>query len=239
MKTQIIKRIFTRNHGASHEPYDSLNVRFGIGDNEDDVVENRMRICSELGIDMGQLVSLNQIHSDKILTVSQDVHGEIDGHDGMITNLAGKFLMIQVADCQAVMMWDSTIGVIANVHNGWKGSVQNIVGKCLRRMIDDYGCDPENMHVEVSPSLGPCCAEFSDPYNELPSNLHGFIDKNNHVDFWKATKKQCTNEGILESNINVAEICTVCNVDKYFSYRADKNKEGTGRFGVILGIKQT
>ncbi len=235
----IIKKTFTRNGGISHEPFDSLNVRFGIGDNEDDVLENRQRICAELGIDMGQLISLNQIHGDRILKVDESVHGEIDGYDAMITDLAGRFLMIQVADCQAVMIWDEKRGVIANVHNGWKGSAQNIVGKVIRKMIDDFGCNAANIKVDVSPSLGPCHAEFSDPYNELPKELHEFIDDKNHVDFWKATKKQCMDQGVDESNIYIAELCTACNTDKYFSYRGDINLEGTGRFGVIIGKKSS
>lgn len=232
----IIKKVFTRIGGISHEPFDSLNVRFGIGDNEDDVLENRRHICSKLGIKMGQLISLNQIHSDKILTVDSDVHGEIDNFDAMITDVAGKFLMIQVADCQAVMLWDEVRGVIANVHNGWKGSAQNIVGKVIRKMKEDFGCNVDNIKVEVSPSLGPCHAEFSDPYNELPKELHRFI-KDGHVDFWEATKKQCTEAGVSAENIKIAGICTACNIDKYFSYRADVAMEGTGRFGVVIGIK--
>lgn len=231
----IIKRIFTRNGGASYEPFDSLNVRFGIGDNEDDVLENRRRICEELKIDMGQLISLNQIHSDRILKVDENVHGEIDGYDAMITDLDGKFLMIQVADCQGVMIWDDVRGIIANVHNGWKGSAQNIVGKVLKKMKDEFGCDAENIKVEVSPSLGPCHAEFSDPFNELPDKLHEFIDDKNHVNFWEATKKQCINEGVPAENIKIAGECTACNTDKYFSYRADVNLEGTGRFAVLIG----
>jgi hypothetical protein len=232
----IVKKIFTRNGGISHEPFDSLNIRFGIGDEEDDVMENRMRICHELGIDMGQLISLNQIHSDRILKVDENVHGEIEGYDAMITNLTDKFLMIQVADCQGVMLWDDVRSVIANVHNGWKGSAQNIVGKCVRKMVDEYGCLAANIKVEVSPSLGPCHAEFSDAYNELPEELHEFI-KDGHVDFWKATEKQCRDEGVSVENIKITGVCTACNTDKYFSYRADINKEGTGRFAVIIGKK--
>ncbi|MFC1810138.1 peptidoglycan editing factor PgeF [Patescibacteria group bacterium] len=237
MKTEIIKQIFTREGGASHPPYDSLNVRFGIGDNEDDVLENRRRICEELRIEMGQLVSLNQVHSDRLLYVDELVQGEIDGYDAMITDVNEIFLMIQVADCQAVMIWDPKAEVVANVHNGWKGSVQNIVGKTVHKMIEDFGCEPKNIKVEVSPSLGPCHAEFSDPYNELPKELHEFIDENNHVDFWKTTEKQCMDEGIKRKNIKIAQICTVCNKNKYFSHRADINKQGTGRFASVIGMR--
>jgi hypothetical protein len=231
-----LNKVYTRRGGVSQEPFDSLNARFEIGDNENDVIENRRRICSDLKINHEQLVSLNQIHSDRIVKVRHEDYGEIDEYDGMIANIAGKFLMIQVADCQAVMLWDEKNKVIANLHNGWKGSAKNITGKCIRKMKKDFGCDPKDINIEISPSLGPCHSQFSDPYNELPEDLHKFIKENNHVDFWKVTKEQCINEGIPKSNIKNPKICTVCNNHKYFSYRSDISKNGTGRFAVIIGM---
>lgn len=232
---KVIHKVFNRHGGASHEPYDSLNVSFAIGDNEDDVMENRMRICKELGITMGDLVNLNQIHSDKVYHVATEDHGEIEGYDAMITDVPGKFLMIKVADCQAVMMWSDVKDVVANVHNGWKGSARNIVGKTLTKMISEFRCHPSSIHVEISPAIGPCCSEFTDPKKELPEHLHQFIDENNHVDFWAATKKQCLDYGLTEKNITSADVCTVCNKKDYFSFRGDE--KGTGRFAAVIGMK--
>lgn len=233
MNIEFITQNFTRHGGTSHEPYNSLNVRFGIGDNKDVVLENRKIICEKLGIELRQLVSLNQVHSDRILYVDETIKGEIDGYDAMITDLKEIYLMVQVADCQGVMIWDPKAEVIANVHNGWKGSAQNIVGKTIRKMKEEFGCEPSDLLVGVSPSLGPCHAEFSDPYKELPEHLHEYILENNHINFWKATIDQCTNEGVLKENIEVPGICTVCN-EEYFSHRRDKGK--TGRFAVIIGM---
>lgn len=233
--TNIIHKIFNRHGGASHEPYNSLNVCFGIGDNEDDVLENRGRICKELGINMGNLVSLNQVHGAQILHVNGDTHGEVDGYDAMLTDQPDKFLMIQVADCQAVMIWSDVKDVVANVHNGWKGSAQNIVGKTLTKMINEFQAHPSSINVEISPSIGPCCAQFTDPKKELPEHLHQFIVDNNHVDFWAATKKQCLDYGLIEDKIKCANICTVCNKKDYFSHRGEN--EGTGRFAAVIGMK--
>jgi len=232
----IIHKVFNRHGGSSHEPYDSLNVSYAIGDNEDDVLENQTRICKELGIAIGDLVSLGQVHGDQILHVDANTNGETDGYDAMITDVPGKFLMIKVADCQAVMIWSDVKDVVANVHNGWKGSAQNIVGKTLTKMINEFQCHPSSINIEISPSIGPCCAEFTDPKKELPEHLHQFIKENNHVNFWAATKKQCLDYGLDESKIKCTNICTVCNTKDYFSYRGEK--EGTGRFAAIIGIKK-
>ncbi|MFC1656319.1 peptidoglycan editing factor PgeF [Patescibacteria group bacterium] len=181
------------------------------------------------------LVSLNQVHGDSILKVDS-ANQEIDGdYDAVITNKKDVNLVIRVADCQAVSIYDPVREVVANIHNGWKGSVKNIVGKTIKKMESESGCDPKDMYVWISPSLGPCHAEFSDPLNELPENLHKYILENNHVDFWKMTKDQCVQEGILENHIEMPTQCTVCHSDIFYSYRASKG--GRDRFEVVIGMK--
>lgn len=226
--------VFTRHGGGSNPPFNSLNVRFGIGDNKENVEKNRKIITDFIGIKSENLTSLNQVHGDKILKANKPANNEINGCDAIITNTRGLFLMIQVADCQAVCIYDPVNNAIANIHNGWKGSAKNIAGKTVKKMNKEYGSLPKNLLVGISPSIGPCHSKFSDPYNELPNQLHEYIDQNNHVDFWKATKKQLMEEGVKEENIENPEICTLCNKNRYFSYRGGNKK--TGRFGVVIGM---
>lgn len=233
-KVKLSCNVFSRHGGVSKPPFDSLNVRYGIGDEDLFVQQNRQKICNFLGIKNDHLISLNQVHGDKILIVESVFDHEIDGYDAMITNKKGLYLMIQVADCQAVCIYDPEKEIIADVHNGWKGSAQRIVSKTISIMKEHFGCNPENLLVGISPSLGPCHSEFSDPHNELPQHLHKYINKKNHVDLWKATIDECMQAGVLENNIESIGKCTVDHQDEYFSYRGEKPK--TGRFGVVIGL---
>lgn len=233
-KDKLSCYVFSRHGGVSKEPFDSLNIRYGIGDDNLFVKQNRQKICNFLGIKYDHLISLNQVHSDQILIVENPYDHEIDGYDAMITNKKGLYLMIQVADCQAVCIYDPVNELIANIHSGWKGSAQEIVSKTISMMKGKYDSDPENLLIGISPSLGPCHSEFSDPYNELPQHLHKYIDNNNRVDLWKATFDECIQAGILENKIEAIKKCTVDHMDKYFSYRGEKQK--TGRFGVVIGL---
>ncbi|MBU1992984.1 MAG: polyphenol oxidase family protein [Patescibacteria group bacterium] len=199
-----------------------------------DVQENREKICEELGIPTDNLYYANQIHSDNILAVRERPEKNyLDGYDAFISNVPGLFFMVKVADCQGVLMYDDTAGVVTAVHSGWRGSVKNIVGKTVQKMISEFGCNPQNIHVVISPSLGPCCAEFTDPHAELPECFGKYID-GKKCDFWRCTEDQLTAEGVLPENVNNMRICTVCNTDKYFSYR----KEGgeNARNGAIIGL---
>lgn len=84
--------------------------------------------------------------------------------------------------------------------------------------VDKYECNPSDIFAAVSPSLGPCCAEFSDPLNELPKEMHKYVtDKK--VDLWECDYDQLKDSGVPENNIEIARICTKCNKDKYFSFR--------------------
>jgi purine-nucleoside/S-methyl-5'-thioadenosine phosphorylase / adenosine deaminase len=205
-----------------------LNRLFG------DVREHKNKLASILRTSKENIIILEQVHGDKIYYPDKPVDKEISGYDAMITDKKGMYLLIKTADCQSVAIKDPVKEVVANIHNGWKGSAVNIVGKVIKKMIKKYGCDAKDLVVNVSASLGPCCGEFSDPYNELPEHLHKYILENNHVDFWKATKGQCTKEGVLEENIHIDGNCTVCNNEKYYSYRGDEGE--TGRNAVIVWI---
>ena len=138
--------------------------------------------------------------------------------------------MVKLADCQGVLLFDPVKKAVGAVHSGWKGNTKNIVGKAIFRMVDEFGSNPADIIAGVSQSLGPCCSEFSDPYNELPEFMHTYI-RDNHVDLWACTKDQLTSAGVLPENIEFNGECTKCHSDKYYSYRA---KPKTGRMGAFI-----
>ena len=126
--------------------------------------------------------------------------------------------MIQQADCQAVLLFDPVRNVAAAVHCGWRGSVANILEKVVYRMISGFGVSPEELLVAISPSLGPCCAEFVNYKKELPVAFRSFKVQEDYFDFWRISKHQLVSAGVIEENITVTGSCTCCSKD-YFSYR--------------------
>lgn len=167
---------------------------------------------------LGQPVFLQQTHSDQVVEVeTMELSPQTEG-DALMTDKKGLLLMVKVADCQGIVLYDSKKQVTAVVHSGWKGSVQNILGKTIRQMILTYQSHPSDLLLAVSPSLGPCCSEFTDPRRELPEFCHPFILAENHVDFWALSQKQATDEGVLPENIEISGCCTKCGPD-FFSYR--------------------
>lgn len=231
--------MFTKRGGASHGPFRSLNLSFGVGDQRKHVEKNREIVKQELGIEY--LVSSRQVHGNKVAVlhgVHQDL--ELNGVDALITAQPGIGLLIQQADCQAVLLFDPEKQVIGAIHNGWRGSVANIISKTLQQMRHHFHVNPSHIQAVISPSLGPCCAEFIHYRREIPPHLHRFQATANHFDFWNISKYQLEKEGVKPSRVKITGICTACN-SNFFSYRrAKKNSNGvTGRNGSIIALAGT
>jgi len=225
--------VFSRCGGVSPEPWDSRNVTFGLGDDPRNVGENRAEIKKALAC--APLVSARQIHKSRVFIVKEkpDRDLEVEGFDGLVTNIEGLGLMIQQADCQAVMLFDPRKKAVGIAHVGWRGSVADIIGRTVFAMHDAFATEQADLIAAISPSLGPCCAEFVNYHTELPVSLHGYQVRPNYFDFWAISRDQLCAAGVLPENIHIAEICTCC-TKEYFSYRRDGE---TGRFASVIGIR--
>jgi len=229
----VVHAVFRRHGGISPLPFDSLNVSFGVGDEAAHVRENRIKIKRALGLPV--LVSARQVHGDRVLAVEamQPEDWEAEGYDALITNRSGVGLMIQQADCQAVLLADTKLRAIGVCHAGWRGSVANIIAKTIRAMQQHFAVEPRDLLAAVSPSLGPCCAEFVNYHKELPESFRAFRADGDKFDFWAISRKQLQEAGVPSGNIEIASICTVCNAD-FFSYRRQKI---TGRFASVIALQ--
>lgn len=223
--------------GVSDPPFSGLNLSYYTGDQADHVRENRRRMLRALGL--SHLISVRQVHGDRVLWVEpQHLDTEVDGYDAIISTLPDTGVLIQQADCQAILLWAPDPGpIVAAIHSGWRGSVQNIIGTTIKKMRLHGAVDPATLHAAISPSLGPCCAEFINYKTELPTWMHAYQVRPHYFDFWAISKVQLQQAGVLEKNINVSRICTKCD-PHYFSYRRAAHINGgiTGRNGSVIGL---
>ena len=258
----ILHGVFTRKNGKSKGPFQSLNVSFGVGDNDQTVLENR-KIISRC-FNGNDLVFLDQVHGTRIIAYSKehcfyrvldtndcfkdeysetlgaqtDIYG-IESErtfeaDAIVTDIPGKLLVIQVADCQSVLIYDPVQKVAANVHSGWRGSINNIIGCTLKVMENSFGCRTRDIVAGIGPSLGPCCAEFVNYKNEIPEPFWKYKNDNNYFDFWSISRDQLCEAGVLLENVELSQMCTKCDLERFFSYRGEGT---TGRFAALIGLK--
>lgn len=228
---RIKHAIFLRKGGISQGGFRSLNLSDQVGDNPKSVQANRALAAKLLGLPA--LAAGVQCHGKDIFEIRLENHADRKLCDALVTDQPDIGLMINHADCQAALFYDPIKHVIANVHSGWKGNVQNIYHHVIAYLTGRFGCLPQNLLVGISPSLGPHSAEFVNYRTELPEMFWDFQIKPNYFDLWEISRWQLCQSGILDHHIQIAAIDTLTNEDDYFSYRREKI---TGRNGLVASI---
>lgn len=198
----------------------SLNLGEDVGDPPENIEENRQRVVTALGIP--RVVWTHQVHSDDLISITTSDFSNIEKADGMMTQIPGLGLMVRHADCQAAIFYDVKNRALANVHSGWRGNVKNIYGKTIEMMSKNYGTNPKDLLVCISPSLEPLCSEFIHFEKELPESFWKYQVKPTYFDLWKIAQMQLEEGGVLPEHIEIASICTICSPQDFFSYRRDK-----------------
>ena len=133
---------FNRHDGVSPSPWDSRNISFGLGDSSENIYANREKIKAAL--DCKCLVSAKQVHGSRVHTVNERPMNdlEIHGFDGLITSVPGIGLMIQQADCQAVLLFDPEKKAVGIAHVGWRGTVADIIAETIFAMGQAFSTEP-------------------------------------------------------------------------------------------------
>lgn len=210
--------LFLRHGGVSVGSFGSLNAGGGSGDDPASVEENRKRMM-EFFLD-GTLISAHQVHGIHIEKVEGPWVFQ-GGCDGLITKEKKQVLMIKHADCQAALFYDPIQKILAHVHCGWRGNVQNIYERTVES-LKAMGSSPRDLLVCISPSLGPYNSEFIHYKTEFPVHFQEFQWKEFYFNLWDLSHQQLKEAGVLSSHIEIAQICTHSCKEDYFSYRRDK-----------------
>ena len=209
------------------------NLAFHVEDNEINVIKNRKNLALKLGYNYEDLVYMNQIHSANIIVVDENSPKLVDNCDSIITRSKNLPLMVMVADCIPILMFDDKKGIIAAIHAGRNSTFLEIAKKTAEVFIEKFSSNPEDINVVFGASIQKCCYEVSEDLSKIVENSFGkeFVE-NNYIDLQGINKKQLNDLGI--KNIEISNICTKCGDKSYFSYRKDKK---TGRFAGIIILK--
>lgn len=221
---------FDRHHGASQGLFAAGNMSYGVGDQPETVAANRDKVRQSMGAAV--ILSARQNHGEWIHVQTSPLAAdlEVPDCDALITNQSDIALIIQHADCQAILLYDRRQKVIAAVHSGWRGSVANLLAKTVQRLQIEFGTLPGDIQAVISPSLGPCCAEFVNYTEELPADFTRFMVRPNYFDFWQISLMQLQQCGLVTELVQLPTVCTSCSAD-FFSYRRACRESGgiTGR----------
>ncbi len=240
----------TRAGGVSRGEFASMNLAFGRGDPDRNVLENCRRFCAAAGLDFSSLVSAAQDHHAFVRRVGPEDRGAgvwkpqtMRGVDGLVTDAPGVTLVIHTADCVPVFLVDPEHRAVGLAHAGWRGTAAKIGAEAVAALAREFGSRPSALLAGIGPSIGPCCFEVDRPVRDVFAALReldpaGFIREDGggkyHIDLWEANRRILMRAGVPEESISVAGICTRCGADRFFSHRATGGKRGG--LAAFLGI---
>lgn len=201
-----------------------------------------------IDIKLNKMVKPNQAHTDKIQIVEKhilenepDFNLEVyDKTDGLITNKKDIALATTNADCILLLFFDPVNKVIANVHSGWRGTIQRISVKTVQKMVNKFNCKPENIICCICPSIRKCHFEVENDVKEIfekefkdlkIEQNNDIMEKQKDKEKWNIdtvliNKILLKQEGLKQENIIDSGICSVCNSDLIHSYRVEKQGYG-------------
>ena len=181
------------------------------------VLENLDKIHRQareiLGLDNRKFITARQVHGNKIAVVDSPAESDhsFEDCDGLITNQRDVCLGVYVADCCAVYLVDRNARAIGLVHSGKKGTSLGVVRNAVTSMREEFGIISGDIIAQLTPCIRP-------PHYE--------------IDFAAEIVRQCRDAGIKE--VFDSGVCTACDLQRYYSYRAEKGR--TGRMLALLGL---
>jgi hypothetical protein len=231
---------FTREGGVSEGVYAALNGGLGSNDEPARVVENRARMCAQLGFPAPNLVSLYQVHSAEVVTVEAPFPlPERPKADAMVTRVPGLALGIATADCGPILFADPENRVVGAAHAGWKGALGGVIEATIVAM-EGLGAERGRIVAVLGPTIAQDSyevgADLMDRFrSEAPGSERFFAEgrRPGHAQFDLPgfILARLEEAGIGEAaSVN---LCTYADAERFYSYRRTTHR-GEPDYGRLI-----
>ena len=232
----------TRLGGVSEGTFASMNLSFTRGDDPAAVRENFDRFCAAIRVEAEDVVISAQTHTAnvKIVTAADRGQGitrekEYTDVDGLITNEPNVVLCTQYADCVPLLFVDPVKRVVATSHAGWRGTAAGIAAVTVEKMVETFGCNPEDILAGIGPSIGYCCFEVDTPVYEAFCRVPVFDEgcytahpnEKYHINLQEVNRRWMLRAGLRPEQITVTDLCTKCRPDVFWSHRITGDARGS------------
>lgn len=233
----------TRVGGVSEGYFSSMNLGFGRGDSDENVMENYDRLCNAMGFSKEQVVLPDQVHDTVVRRATKADCGkgimkprDYSCVDAQITNEPGVALAVFGADCVPVFFYDPVTRSIGTVHAGWRGTIGRIAEKTVQAMEKEFGSQAEHMEAYIGVSICKDCytvgGEVAELFmKEFPEAITQTAEQEKdgtcQLDLWQVNHIILEQAGVKPENIVIGGVCTKCHSDVLYSHRVMGNDRGS------------
>ncbi len=236
--------VFTRRGGISPEPWASLNVGGLRGDEPDRVYQNRVLAFRTVDRAPESVYDVWQVHSADVIFTTGRRPASVRHRkaDAILTDRPEVTLFMRFGDCVPILLHDPVRRVVGIAHAGWTGTVNGIVTETVRTMQSVYGSNSEDILAGIGPSIamhhyevGPEVVEqVESAFGQEAKELLLQNGESTHFDLWRANQILLEKVGVR--NIEISGLCTACDLQDWYSHRAEMGK--TGRFGALIALEE-
>lgn len=190
-------------------------------------LNNQTKVYKKLNIDPAHILHLQQVHGDKLITVSSATQAAclqtkpLQEADGWLLSpaISGWGVSILTADCAPLFVWNASGSHAALAHCGWRGVAQELPFKTARALVQSGAKGP--FYAWVGPHIQKCCFEVQqDTAMQFPRDTFS-KDGKLVVDLNGAIQTQLLWAGLEDKNIILSSACTCCDKENFFSWRRD------------------
>ncbi len=222
------------------------SVKYGVDESDEKVASNLKALASKLGLSKEQIAGIQIVYDDgqtydvivEAPAGSYDVTNKATWvHcDALVTTQKGLGMLIPIADCNGVVVYDPEHEVLALAHVGWHAAVANLPEKLINYLATKHQSKPADLLVYISPSIRqdsyyhPKLHQLDDP---AWKDFIAESSKGYHLDVFGFVHKQLVDAGVLEDRIEASSV-DVAQSNDYFSHFAAKQKDQqAGRYAVL------
>ena len=226
----------SRCGGVSQGTFSSLNLSPKWFEDAGAVQKNYRLLAEHAGYDAERLYIARQVHSHRGVRVHRQPVDEVRQleADFLVTGERGVTIAVITADCVPVLLADE-------VHAGWRGLVAGVIKEAVAALQGGLGADPARLVAAIGPSIGACCFEVGPEVVEqfetaFPGAAGLVVHPGNHgegegrakphVDLWRAARLALEQAGISADRIEDPPACTMCEPDRFYSFRRDGGRIG-------------
>ncbi len=174
-----------------------------------------------------------QVHGTQLISVGA---APLDGlwtpgdADGMISPPDGCLLVVTVADCVPVYLFEPETGSLGLLHAGWRGVAAGILKQGIERIIRGDSVRIAGMRVHFGPAICGNCYEVGPEVKRAVG-----LDEHDGsgLDLRELLGQKAVDLGVSADGVTASSLCTRCDADRFHSHRAAGDK--AGRMAAFLG----
>ena len=140
-----------------------------------------------------------------------------------------------------ILLYDPVGCAIGAVHAGWRGTVRDIAGKSIEKMVRELGSDPSDIRAAIGPCISVCCYETGGDVagavnRALGSDASGYViprGKKFQTDLKGINSLLLTRGPEARKHCGIARMHVML-MRKYWSHRVTRGKRGSQASIIVM-----